>query len=268
MDWFHAILLGFLQGATEFLPISSSGHLVLAEKVLAVTEAGLVFDVALHLGTLAGLLVYFRRDFLEMGRAFRSGPKDERALFSRQMAFYICLGTLPAVAAGLLFGSEAETSWRSPLLIAFTLSSIGFLLLVADRKGKRTRDFLAITLGDILIIGMAQAVAIVPGVSRSGITITAGLFLGLKRTAATRFSFLLSAPVILGAGVYNLSDIIRQGLDGGMIGFYGAGFLAAAVSGYVFIAFLLQFVQTRSLAPFAYYRFGLAALVFLMSVIQ
>lgn len=267
MDIFLSIFLGFLQGATEFLPISSSGHLVLAERVLGIEEAGLTFDVMLHLGTLAGLLLYFRTDFLEMGKAFWPRSAGEHVQFSRKIALYICLATIPAVAVGLVFGSEAETIWRSPLLVASTLSIFGLLLLIADIKGRHSRDFFTITLTDILFIGMAQAVAIVPGVSRSGITITVALFLGLQRTAAARFSFLLSAPIILGAGIYNLPAILRQGLEGDRLVFYGVGFLSAAISGYLFISFLLRFVQTRSLAPFAYYRFGLAGLILLFTII-
>jgi undecaprenyl-diphosphatase len=267
MNLVLSIFLGFLQGATEFLPISSSAHLVLAERVLGIAEAGLSFDVMLHLGTLGGLLLYFRTDFLEMGKAFWPGTAGEHVQFSRRITLYICLATLPAVLAGVTFGSEAETTWRSPLLVAVTLSAVGLLLLIADMKGKRSRDFFAITLTDSLLIGLAQAVAIIPGVSRSGITITVGLFLGLQRTAAARFSFLLSAPIILGAGIYNLPAILRQGIEGDRLIFYAAGFLSAAISGYLFISILLRFVKTRSLAPFAYYRFGLAALILLFSII-
>jgi undecaprenyl-diphosphatase len=264
MDWITSLFFGFLQGATEFLPISSSGHLVLAHRVFGVEEVGLAFDVALHLGTLVGLVIYFRNDFLHMARSLLNRNLDEEGIFSRNLFIYICIATLPAVLAGVVFGSEAETSWRSPILVAFTLAGVGLLLLIADKKGKCSRKFTALTVKDILLIGLAQALAIVPGVSRSGITIIAGLFLGLERAAAARFSFLLSAPVILGAGIYNLPTIFRQGLEGGMLVSYLTGFIMAAVSGYCFIAFLLKYVRTRSLAVFAYYRFGLAALVLLL----
>ena len=264
MEYLPSILLGLLQGATEFLPISSSGHLVLAHSVFGVEEVGLAFDVALHLGSLVGLVIYFRSDFLQMAKTLVTRNLDEEGRFSRSLFIYICVATIPAVLAGVVFGSEAETSWRSPLLVAFTLAGVGLLLLIADKKGACSRKFAALTFKDILLIGLAQALAIVPGVSRSGITIITGLFLGLERAAAARFSFLLSAPVILGAGIYNLPAIFQQGLAGGMFGYYLAGFIMAAVSGYCFIAFLLQYVRTRSLAVFAYYRFVLAALVLLL----
>ncbi len=262
MNLLYAALLGILQGITEFLPISSSGHLVLAESFLDVEQGGLAFDVALHLGTLLGVVIYFRRDFLQMFTALVN-PRNqgEESREQRLLAFYICLGTLPAVIAGYLLKDAAETAFRAPVLIACTLAGAGLLLLLADRLGKHHRGMKTLALADAVFIGVAQAFALVPGVSRSGITMTGGLLRGLNRMAAARFSFLLSAPIILGAGIYNLPAIINQGSTPGQQGFYLAGFLAAAVSGYLVIAFLLRFVQTHSFAVFAYYRFALAALV-------
>jgi undecaprenyl-diphosphatase len=262
MTFFYAIFLGLLQGATEFLPISSSGHLALVEFFLGIKEAGLAFDVALHMGTLLGVIIYFRRDFAMMFTAFvKPGVLGADAGPQRLLAFYICLGTIPAVVAGYLLKDAAETVFRAPALIAGSLAGAGLLLLLADKLGKHERSMKHIGLVDVLAIGLFQAVALVPGVSRSGITMTAGLMRGLNRMSAARFSFLLSAPIILGAGVYNLPEIIRQGSVPGQQGFYLAGFMAAAVSGYLVIAFLLRFVQSHSFAVFAYYRFVLAALV-------
>ena len=262
MSIFYAILLGLLQGATEFLPISSSAHLALAELYLGVDQAGLTFDVALHLGTLAGVLIYFRNDFIKMGMAFLAPDKlGGEAGLHRRLVGYIILGTVPAVIAGLLLEGAAESIFRSPAMIAATLAGAGLLLWVADRTGKLQRKLDSLRLADALIIGLFQALAIMPGVSRSGITMTAGLFRGLNRMAAARFSFLLSAPVIMGAGVYKLPQIVQQGSAPGQFGFYLAGFVAAAVSGYLVIAFLLRFVQTHSFVVFVYYRFLLAALV-------
>ena len=264
MNFFYAIFLGLLQGATEFLPISSSGHLVLVESFLGIKEGGLAFDVALHLGTLLGVLIYFRRDFYLMITAVvRPGLLGEEAGRHRRLAFYICLGTLPGAVAGYLLAEAAETIFRTPLLIAGTLAGAGLLLLLADKLGRLQRSMKTMGLGDVVVIGMSQALALVPGVSRSGITMTAGLMMGLNRMSAARFSFLLSAPIILGAGVFNLPAIISQGSAPGQQGFYLAGFTAAAVSGYLVIAFLLRFVQTHSFAVFAYYRFVLAAVVLL-----
>ena len=268
MNLFQAIFLGLLQGVTEFLPISSSGHLALVELFLGIEEAGLAFDVALHLGTLLGVLVYFRRDFYMMVTALvNPGMLGEEAGHHRLLAFYICLGTIPAVIAGYFLKDAAETIFRSPFIIAASLAGAGLLLLLADKAGKHLRDVKSIGFVDVALIGLFQAFALIPGVSRSGITMTAGLMRGLNRMSAARFSFLLSVPVIFGAGVYNLSDIIRQGSEPGQLGFYLAGFGAAAVSGYLVIAFLLRFIQSHSFAVFAYYRFLLAGIVLLTQIL-
>ena len=264
MNILYAIFLGLLQGATEFLPISSSAHLALAEFYLGVEQAGLTFDVALHLGTLAGVIIYFRKDFAKMAMAYLTPDKlGEEAGYYRLLVGYIILGTVPGVIAGLLLEDAAENIFRAPVMIAATLAGAGLLLWVADRTGKLQRRFDSIQMADVLVIGLFQAFAIMPGISRSGITMTAGLFRGLNRMAAARFSFLLSAPIIFGAGVYKLPQIIQQGSAPGQFGFYLAGFLAAAVSGYLVIAFLLRFVQTHSFVVFVYYRFLLAALILL-----
>ena len=267
MNLFYAIFLGLLQGATEFLPISSSAHLALVEFFLDIEEGGLAFDVALHLGTLLGVIIYFRRDFSLMFTALvKFGAIDQEARYQRLLALYICLGTVPAVVAGYLLKDAAETIFRAPILICGTLAGAGLLLLLADKLGKHQRSMKTLGFADALVIGLFQAFAIMPGVSRSGITMTAGLMRGLNRMAAARFSFLLSAPIILGAGIYNLPAIIRQGSEQGKQGFYLAGFIAAAVSGYFVIAFLLRFVQSHSFAVFAYYRFVLAGLVLLTQI--
>lgn len=268
MNMFYAILLGLLQGATEFLPISSSGHLVLAEYFLGLEEVGLSFDVALHLGTLLAILAYFRRDFLLMGRSLLFAKNlDEEGVFYRKLAVYIVLATIPGVMAGLFLNDLVETLFRQPVLVATTLGIVGLLLLWAEKAGKKQRDIKQLGLTDALIIGVAQALAVVPGVSRSGITMTAGLFAGFNRQAAARFSFMLSAPIIFGAGVYHVPEIIKQGGMPGQLGFYLAGFLAAALSGYAFIAWLLKFIRTRTFEVFAYYRMGLAFVVYLALIL-
>lgn len=260
----EAIFLGVLQGATEFLPVSSSGHLVLAEYFLGLQQAGLAFDVALHLGTLLAVVAYFRADFLKMGRALlpqgkRQGePGNYFSLFG-----FIVVATLPGVLSGLLLAKFAESYLRQPQTVAFSLALAGLLLLLADRRGKQQREFDGITLKDAILIGLSQAVAIVPGVSRSGITIAAALFLGLNRRAATRFSFLLSAPIILGAGVHELPEIFRQGALAAEAAFFLSGFVAAALSGYLFIALLMKYIRNHSFAAFAYYRFALAGVAML-----
>jgi undecaprenyl-diphosphatase len=165
------------------------------------------------------------------------------------------------VVCGLLFGEAAETIFRSPVIVACTLSIAGLFLLLADKKGTHKRDVTSITIKDAVIIGCAQALALIPGVSRSGSTMTAALFLGVNRSGSALFSFLLSAPIIFGAGIYKIPKILSQGLDRSGVLFYGVGFISAALSGYLFIAFLMKFVRTKSLAVFAYYRFALSGLV-------
>lgn len=269
MNLIEAILLGIIQGATEFLPVSSSGHLALAHYFLGAQEAELAFDVALHLGTLLAILAYFRDDFLQMGKAVlglhKEAAENQRL---RKMAFFIAIATIPGALAGLLLGKTAETYFRHPAMVASALALAGLLLLLADRAGKRARAFEATTLTDALLIGLSQACAIIPGVSRSGSTITCGLALGLTRQAAVRFSFLLSAPIIFGAGVHEFPEIINNGLQNGKTILYVSGFLASAISGYLFIAFIMQYIRARSFAIFAYYRFALAAVVFVALFLQ
>lgn len=264
MNLLHAVLLGVLQGATEFLPVSSSGHLVLAEHFLGFREGGLAFDVALHLGTLAAILLYFRRDFFLMATALLPGRgKSAEGALYRRLFFFLCLATVPGALFGLLLEKPAETLFRNPALVATTMGGVGLLLLWAERAGRRNREIHALTLTDALLIGLSQALAIVPGVSRSGITMTTGLFLGMSRESAARFSFLLSAPIIFGAGVHSLPKIIKQGGQEGETTLFVAGFLAAALSGYAVITWLLKFVRTSSFDIFAYYRLALAGLVYL-----
>ncbi|MDH4320840.1 MAG: undecaprenyl-diphosphatase UppP [Desulfobulbaceae bacterium] len=269
MNILYAIFLGIVQGATEFLPVSSSGHLVLAASFLDVEEASLAFDVFLHLGTLVAVVIYFRRDFWLMARALLAWrDKNAETAALRMLALQLAAGTVPAVVAALLCGDFIETNLRHPLVVAITLAGVGLLLLLGEKAGAHRRDFASITWLDTLLIGCAQALAIIPGVSRSGITMTAGLFRGLNRQAVARFSFLLSAPIICGAGVYKVPEIIRHGFAPGQGGFYLAGFLSSAISGYLVIAFLLHFIRTRTFVVFAYYRFALAALVVLTLLLR
>jgi len=269
MNLIEATILGILQGITEFLPVSSSAHLALAHYFLGTQESDLAFDVALHLGTLLAILAYFRDDFWQMGKAiFGLHPEHEETQRLRKMALFIAIATVPGALAGLLLGKAAEDYFRHPAMVATALAGAGLLLLLADRAGSRTRNFEKITLVDALLIGLSQACAIIPGVSRSGSTITCGLAMGLTRQAAIRFSFLLSAPIIFGAGVHEIPKIIKTGMLEGQTILYVSGFLAAAISGYLFISFIMQYIRARSFAIFAYYRFLLAALVFIAIFLQ
>jgi undecaprenyl-diphosphatase len=263
MEFVKPLLLGLLQGATEFLPVSSSGHLVLAEAFFHIQEAGLTFDVALHMGTLMAILLYFRHDLLAIsGSLFRLGSKNHEVRLNQKLAFLLIVATIPAAVIGKLFGDQIEENLRQPSVVAATLAGIGLLLLWAEKIGNRQRCFQELSVVDAIVIGLAQACALVPGVSRSGITMTVGLFRHLDRTAAARFSFLMSAPIIAGAGLLNLIKIVRHGgLLPEQMAFFLIGFLASALSGYLFIALLMRYIQTRSFAIFAYYRLALAAVV-------
>lgn len=256
----HSIILGLVQGLGEFLPISSSGHLVLAPWLLGFSDPGLSFDVALHAGTLIAVLLYFWKDIsdilkLGLGRKVRT-LEGEKSYDSRTL-WLLALATIPGVLAGFFFEQKAETVFRSPLLIAGTLSLAGLLLYLADRFSRFRKDFGTITWKDALLIGFSQALAIIPGVSRSGATITAGLSLGLDRVSAARFSFLLSAPIIFGATVLRFPDIFRNGLGFSEI----IGMIVAALSGYLAIKYLIKFVERTSYRIFFWYRLVLAGII-------
>lgn len=262
MELVTPILLGLLQGATEFLPVSSSGHLVLAEAFFQIEEASMAFDVSLHMGTLLAILAYFRSEFLALFRAMlRPDTSDEIVRSNHRLGLLLIVATLPAAVLGKLFGDQIEANLRQPAVVATTLAGLGLILLWAEKIGRRNRSLHELSLADAVVIGLAQACALVPGVSRSGITMTVGLFRHLDRPTAARFSFLMSAPIIAGAGVLNLVKIIRQGFPLGQEAFFISGFAASAISGYLFIAFLMRFIQTRSFAVFAYYRVVLAGIV-------
>lgn len=248
---FSSLLLGIFQGLSEFLPISSSGHLVLLPWLFDFPDPGLAFDVALHAGTLLAVVGYFWRDWLNVFRFRRDMPDyvDHPELLS-----YLVAATVPGVAVGLLFSRQAETVFREPLLVAGTLFVFGALLYGADVFGKKARTFTGITLRDALAIGVAQAVAIVPGVSRSGITISVALARGFDRASAARFSFLLSTPIIFGAMVLHGKELIA--FAGNPI--FVVGVFSSAVSGYIAIEVLLRFVERVSYRVFFWYRAALA----------
>lgn len=262
MSILHAIILGITQGLTEFLPISSSGHLILIPDLLRWSDfdgsqsLNKAFDVALHLGTLVGACWYFRRDLASYFAAAARSLKD-RSLAdpNARLAWFLLASAVPAAITGALFSSVIEKKLGQPVVIGTMLIAGALLLWWADRQsGKRTID--EFKLRDAGIMGLVQAIALQPGVSRSGITITAGLWLGLDRVAATRISFLMSLPIIAGAGVFTGAKLLLgDGFPAGSEGAFLAGFLAAGVSGWIAIAGLLKFLRTRTFMPFVSYRF-------------
>ncbi|MCX8034568.1 MAG: undecaprenyl-diphosphatase UppP [Thermodesulfovibrio sp.] len=248
---FKAIILGIIQGITEFLPISSTAHLVITPWIFGWTGTvnSLSFDIAVHVGTLFSLFYCFWKDWIDI------------LLRDRKMLFYLVLGTIPAGVAGFTFHDFIENSLRDPLIIVFTLIFIGILMLIAEKIGKRQRN--SVTLSDAIVIGTAQAIALIPGVSRSGITITAGLFKGLDRAYAAKFSFLLSTPAIAGAGVLDFYKSIKIGYSHDYSLFI-IGVISAAITGIIAIKFLLNFLKKYPLNIFIYYRWVLAGVIFLL----
>lgn len=260
MNSLQAIILGLIQGLTEFIPVSSSGHLVLAHQALGVSQSGLAFDVALHLGTLFALFVFFHKDLWELLLGL-FGKNDKQKL-----AWLLVMATIPAVIAGVLLESAAESAFRSVRLVSINLFVVGIIMLWAEHYAKRLKNKTSLnkmTKPQALTMGFAQAAAIVPGISRSGGTITAGLFMGVDRVAATRFSFLLAVPITAGA-IFKVLVI-----DNGLVGVHQTnifiiGVISAFISGLWAIKFLINYLSKHSLAVFAYYRIVVAALALLI----
>jgi undecaprenyl-diphosphatase len=264
LELLQAIVLGIVQGLTEFLPVSSSGHLLLGQYFLGMDQDrfGLTFDAAIHTGTVAAVISYFWRDLLRMAGAFlRSlrGPNFEER--DQRMAYLILVATVPAGIVGLLFQGFFENEVRSPWLVAFNLVLVGALFIVGEVVGRQTRTSDKLGFKEAVGIGLAQTVALFPGVSRSGATITLGLFLGLRRDEAARFSFLMSVPITAAAALLSLGDAFGSGIDAGDALLFVVGSVTSGVVGYLAIRFLLAYLAGHSLRVFAYYRFALAAVV-------
>jgi undecaprenyl-diphosphatase len=258
MDALQAIVLGIVQGLTEFLPISSSGHLRIVPAFFGWEDPGAAFSAVIQLGTMAAVLLYFRQDLWRIGTAWLRSlrdPKARRTLDAR-LGWYIVLGTIPISVLGLLFKDPIENEFRTLELIGATLIVFGLVMLLAEALSRRERQIEDLTARDGLLIGLAQALALVPGVSRSGATISAGLLLNLDRTAAARYSFLLSVPAVVLSGLFELRHI---GEGGAPIGATVLATLLAFVTGYASIAFLLRWLVRHSIAVFVGYRVLLGA---------
>ncbi len=264
MDYFQIILLSIIQGLTEFLPISSSGHLILAPKVFGFPDQGLALDAILHLGTLLAILIFFRKDLVELFLSlFDRGSENP----TRRLAWSIILATFPAGIAGLMFADQIEANLRSTTFVSVNLLIWSGVFFLANRRAANRensdKDYLKMGLGAVLFVGFAQAVALLPGTSRSGITIAAGLFCQLSQTSAARFSFLLGTPIILAAGLHKLVEF--QTAPPGHLNFTGAqlgvGFIVSFVVGYAAIQLLLKIVARVGLLPFILYRVLLASAI-------
>jgi undecaprenyl-diphosphatase len=256
MNNLHALVLGSLQGLTEVLPISSSAHLILIPRMLGWPESGLTFDVALHLGTLLALGVYFWRDICDLLYHFFSslGRKGFHSPGSR-LPWYIIAATIPAALVGKKLEEPIEKIFRqSPTVICALLMVFALILALADTVGAKRWKMDRLTLKATLLIGLAQCLALLPGVSRSGITITAALFLGYNRETAARFSFLLSLPIVFGAGLLKVGHLLKTGIPPGETAPLVLGVVSSALFGYLSVAILLKLVQRHSLYPFVWYR--------------
>jgi undecaprenyl-diphosphatase len=280
----EAIVLGIIQGATEFIPVSSSAHLIIVPWLLGWNNpvlTSLPFDIALHLGTLLAVLVYFARDFISLIQAVIASIR-ERCIGpdpQRRLAWFVLIGTVPGAIVGFLGESRIDALFHQPgvpirpgamIVMAVIIAILGALLLLADRLARHQFDLRQLTFRQVLEIGLAQALAVFPGVSRSGSTITAGMAAGLKREDAARFSFLLSAPIIAGAGLKGVLEI-ASGIRGGAIpaaewATFPVGIITAAITGYLCIRFMLRYLQNHRVDLFVYYRFALALLIVIVAL--
>ncbi len=264
MDIFQIVILALVQGLTEFLPISSSAHLILVPVLTNWPDQGLAFDVAVHAGTLIAVVLYFRRElarmFVEWLASFRGGLTPDARL-----AWAVLIGTVPVGIAGLVFNDFVEAQLRSPMVIAVATILFGLLLWYADRVGARGRDEYALSLRDVVLIGLAQALALIPGTSRSGITITAGLLLGMQRKAAARFSFLLSIPVIFLAGIFKTAEYLgAASVEDAQPLLIGA--VISALSAYACIHYFLKLLERIGMLPFVAYRLVLGAVLVVLFI--
>jgi len=266
VDWLQTLLIALVQGLTEFLPVSSQAHLVLYSWVTGGVYQGLDFDIILHAGSLLAVVAYFRRELLVMTRAWAGSLSGARANADSRLAWWIIIGTLPAVVFGFLLKDMAEDELRAIWVMTTSLIVFGLLLGWADWHGRRDRDEYQLGLRAVLVIGFAQVLALIPGTSRSGITITAALFMGLTREAASRFSFLLSIPVIAGATVLGLRDLSEAELALPW-GLYALGFGVSAVSTYVCIHYFLAFIKRIGMQPFVVYRVVLGLLLLIALIL-
>ncbi|MGB0036722.1 MAG: undecaprenyl-diphosphatase UppP [Candidatus Acidiferrales bacterium] len=267
----QAIVLAIVQGLTEFLPISSSAHLIVIPNLFHWPDPGLAFDVALHAGTLLAVLLYFLREWIQLtlcglGFHYPRRASEQMVIQNQRMFWYLVAGTVPGGLVGYFFEHRIEESLRSPVPIACATILIALVMWYAEYVARLDRHLQQVSLGDSLAIGTAQALALFPGVSRSGITITAGLFRGMTREAAARFSFLLSTPLIAGAAAKELPKLIHMHKAGSLdmpLSHLAISVAVSAIVGYLVIAFFLQYLQTRTLKIFIYYRilFGIVVLL-------
>ncbi len=265
MDSLQIVVLAVVQGITEFLPISSSGHLILVPYFTNWPDQGLDFDLAVHIGTLTAIVAYFRRTLAAMARDWVLSVRDRREVGESRLAWAVLFGTIPAGVVGLLFRHDIETTLRSPLVVACTTVGYALLLFAADRFGAQRRDERTVGWLDVVVIGCAQALALVPGTSRSGVTMTAGLFRGLSREAAARFSFLLAVPVMTAAGLAEVAGYAGESASGPLdTRAIVLGLAVSAVTGFACIHYFLKWLTRFGMLPYVIYRLILGAVLFFL----
>jgi undecaprenyl-diphosphatase len=264
MPIYQAVVLAIVQGLTEFLPISSTAHLVLFPWLLGWRDPGLMFDVALHAGTLVAVLLYFWRYWLDMLRVILGVGRPENPSLgeNRRLFWFLVVATVPAGAAGWRLEHAAEEQLRSPLIIGAALIAVALCMWAGERFGTRQHDLGRVSFLDSLLVGVAQAIAVIPGVSRSGVTMTAGLFRGMTRETAARFSFLLSTPIIAGAVLKKGFEIRHEGLPPEMRLPFLLGVIVSGLVGYLVIAVLIRYLERRTFRIFVIYRLALGVVVF------
>ena len=260
MTWLQIVVLAIVQGLTEFLPVSSSGHLILVPTFFEWTDQGLVFDVAVHFGSLGAVCVFFRNDIAGLFRGAGDILAGRSETLQARMAWCIGIGTVPAAIAGSILAGWIGANLRNPTIVVVTLATYGVLMALADRFAPRARDISSIRIKDAVIVGLAQALSLVPGTSRSGITITAGRLLGFRRQDAARFSFLLAVPVILLATIYEVVKLVTGDMQVAWENLAVAALISGIVA-YLSIDFFMRFVSVLGLLPFAIYRLLLAAVI-------
>ena len=257
MNYLLAILAGAVQGLTEFLPISSTGHLIIFEKIFGIsqTKFGLAFDASLHLGTLLAIVLFFYKDYLKI-------LSLKNALFVK-----LAVGTLPAVFLGLLFETQIETTFRQTWIVGLSLILFSFVFILAEKLGKKIKTKEKTTIVDSLAVGLFQSFALIPGISRSGSTISAGLFLGLKREEAAKFAFMLAGPVIAGAGFKKFFEVFSaQKFGSSDLNFFLIGIISSAIFGYLTIKYFLKYLSAKTLYPFVVYRVVLGLILLIAAL--
>jgi undecaprenyl-diphosphatase len=267
----QVVVLGIVQGLTEFLPISSTAHLALIPWLFGWKDPGLTFDIALHLGTLAAVVIYFFRDWVQIiAQAFGVGLGGDPDLGrNRHLLWLLAAASIPVGIVGYIFNKQAETTWRTPYVIGIMLIAVGLIMWAAEAYGRKQKDLGHLTTGDALTVGVAQALAVVPGTSRSGITISAGLFRNLDRRAAARFSFLLSTPAIAAAAAKGLWDLMKHegGIPSEMHAPFALGIAVSAITGCIMIKFFMDFLRKRSFTVFIIYRIVFGIIVIALASI-